>query len=286
MRAAQPVKEARASGIEGHHVPVVRGTRGLRALRNVRSVQGPADWPGTYSQYAEGFRGVCGGSGWCPRSVRDGRRASHYQACGCPWADQRPSAGRLARVAWVAESVADPAPMLSFASFSASLSRRACACGFPNVVGFPRDGAFVFVWEYLFPSRWMLARSPSRPARFLVAAGRGVRRTCDGPTDGFSFKDAGRVFQVEVYLGPAVGSELRRQAAEMFDSLRVAPGCRGHDLERFRRIDLARAQRTCRAATDILACGCGVFGGAGRHDGSRGGGDLTVGWVQPARPPA
>jgi hypothetical protein len=119
--------------------------------------------------------------------------------------------------------VVDPAPMLSFASYRARLSRRACECGFPNVVDFPRDGAFVFVWEYLFPSRRMLARSPSRPARFLVAAGRGVRRTCDGPTDGFVFKDAGRVFQVEVYLGPAVGTELRRQAAQMFDSLRVAP---------------------------------------------------------------
>ena len=119
--------------------------------------------------------------------------------------------------------VVDPAPMLSFASFPASLSRRACACGFPNVVDFPRDGVFVFVWEYLNPSGRMLARTPGRPARFRVAAGRGVRRTCDGPTDTFVFKDAGRVFQVEVYLGPAVGPKLRGQAAETFDSLRVAP---------------------------------------------------------------
>jgi len=119
--------------------------------------------------------------------------------------------------------VVDPAPMLSFASFPARLSRHACACGFPNVVDFPRDGAFVFVWEYLNPSRRMLAQTPGRPARFLVAAGRGVRRTCDGPTDTFVFKAAGRVFQVEVYLGPAARPELRGQAAEMFDSLRVAP---------------------------------------------------------------
>ena len=120
--------------------------------------------------------------------------------------------------------VADPAPVLSFASFRARLSRHACACGFPNVVNFLGDGVFVFVWEYLFPSRRMLARAPSRPARFVVAAGRVHRtRTCDGVTDEFFFKDAGRVFQAEVYLGPAVGPELRRLAAEVFDSVRIAP---------------------------------------------------------------
>ena len=63
-------------------------------------------------------------------------------------------------------SVVDPAPRLAFASFPAKLSRRSCECGFPNVVNFPRDGAFVFVWEYLDPSRRMLARAPSRPDPF------------------------------------------------------------------------------------------------------------------------
>jgi hypothetical protein len=119
-------------------------------------------------------------------------------------------------------SVVDPAARLSFASFPARLSRHSCECGFPNVVNLPRDGAFVFVWEYLDPSRRMLARVPSRPARFLVAADRGVRQTCDGPTDEFGFKDVRRVFQVEVYLGPGAGPELRRGAAEVLDSLRVA----------------------------------------------------------------
>lgn len=119
--------------------------------------------------------------------------------------------------------VVDPAPRLAFASFPARLSRHTCECGFPNVVNLPRDGAFVFVWEYLDPSRRMLAREPSRPARLLVAAGRGARRTCDGPTDGFGFKDAGRVFQVEVYLGPGVRPALRGRTAEALDSLRVAP---------------------------------------------------------------
>lgn len=120
--------------------------------------------------------------------------------------------------------VADPAPMLSFASFPARLSRRACECGFPNVVNFPRDGVFVFVWEYLHPFHRMLATAPIRPVRFRVAAGQVRRtRTCDGLTDEFVFRVAGRVFQAEVYLGPAVGRELLARAAEVFDSLRIAP---------------------------------------------------------------
>jgi hypothetical protein len=123
---------------------------------------------------------------------------------------------------WLSD-VTDPAPRLAVASFPARLSRRTCECGFPNVVNFPRDGAFVFVWEYLQPSRRALARVPRRPVRVHLAANGRVRHTCDGPTDTFGFKDAGRILQVEVYLGPGTGPALRRQTAAMLDSLRVAP---------------------------------------------------------------
>jgi hypothetical protein len=124
---------------------------------------------------------------------------------------------------WLSD-VIDPAPRLAVASFPARLSRHTCECGFPNVVNFPRGGAFVFVWEYLHPSRPGLARVPSRPARFHLAGEGKVRQTCDGPTDTFGFKDKGRVFQVEVYLGPTVGPALRGRMAAMLNSLRVAPG--------------------------------------------------------------
>jgi hypothetical protein len=123
---------------------------------------------------------------------------------------------------WLSD-VVDPAPRLAVGSFPARLSRHTCACGFPNVVNFPRDGAFVFVWEYLHPSRRELVGVPSRPTRVHLAAGAGARQTCDGSTDTFGFKDAGRVFQVEVYLGPRVGPTLRGQVAAMLASLRVAP---------------------------------------------------------------
>jgi hypothetical protein len=123
---------------------------------------------------------------------------------------------------WLSD-VVDPSPRLAVASFPARLSRRTCACGFPNVVNFARDGAFVFVWEYLHPSHRGLARVPSRPARFDLAAGGVVRHTCDGSSDTFGFKDAGRVFQVEVYLGPGVGPAFRGRVAAMLASLRAAP---------------------------------------------------------------
>jgi hypothetical protein len=121
---------------------------------------------------------------------------------------------------WLSD-VTDPAPRLAVGSFPARLSRRTCECGFPNVVDFPRDGAFIFVWEYLHPSHSGLAGMPVRPVRFRLAAGSGVRHTCDGSSDTFAFKDSGRVFQVEVYLGPRVGPALRGRVAAMLDSLRV-----------------------------------------------------------------
>ena len=50
-----------------------------------------------------------------------------------------------------------------------------------------------------------------------------MRLTCDGPNGGFYFKDAGRVFQVEVYIGPKSSQVLRGRVAAMLESLRVPP---------------------------------------------------------------
>jgi hypothetical protein len=121
---------------------------------------------------------------------------------------------------WLSD-VTDPAPRLAVASFPATLSRHTCECGFPNVVNFPRDGVFVFVWEYVHPSRRVLTRMPSRPVRFHLAGGE-VRETCNGPSDTFAFKAAGRALQIEIYIGPEIGRALRGRVARMLDSLRVA----------------------------------------------------------------
>ena len=123
---------------------------------------------------------------------------------------------------WLSD-VTDPAPRLAVASFPARLSRHTCECGFPNVVNFPGDGAFVFVWEYLHISHRGLARMPNRPVRVDLTADASVRKTCAGASDTFAFKDAGRVFQVEVYLGPAISTARRGQVVAMLDSFLAAP---------------------------------------------------------------
>ncbi len=122
---------------------------------------------------------------------------------------------------WLSD-VDDPVPRLAVASFPARLSRDTCACGFPNVVDFRRDGAFVFVWESVPPLRPSLARVPRRPARFRLGGDASVRRTCDTVSDVFVFQHSGRVFQIDVYLGPAVKPALRERVAAMLASLHVA----------------------------------------------------------------
>jgi hypothetical protein len=123
---------------------------------------------------------------------------------------------------WLSD-VANPAPRLAVASFPARLSRQTCECGSPNVVHFPRTGAFVFVWEYLRPSRRMLAGVRRRPPAFRLTAAEPRRLTCRGPSDAFTFKDEGRYFQVEVYLGPAVSAATRTRMLAILDSLRTQP---------------------------------------------------------------
>ena len=119
---------------------------------------------------------------------------------------------------WLSD-VSNPAPRVAAASFPVRLSRHTCECGSPNVVDFPRNGAFVFVWEYLHPSRRMLTRAPRRPSSFRLRAAEPQRFTCQGPSDGFTFKEQGRYFQVEVYVGPGVAPTTRARMLAMLDSL-------------------------------------------------------------------
>ena len=121
---------------------------------------------------------------------------------------------------WLSD-VTDPAPRLAVASFPVRLSRQTCACGLPNVIHFPRGGAFVFVWEYLHPSSRMLGALRPRPPRFRLRTVEPQRLTCHGPSESFSFRDHGRDFQVEVYLGPAASPGTRAQLLAILDSFRA-----------------------------------------------------------------
>jgi hypothetical protein len=144
------------------------------------------------------------------------------------------------------------------ASFAVSFARRPCPCARPNyrpcgqwchelsVRDFPEAGALVFVWEFpSFGSSGALGRGYGfRPARFRVgqkdphfaeALARELRglhveagRACvEGPGSLPSwwsdFRDAGRVFQVEVYLGPAAGKAVRARVNGLLDGLKVVP---------------------------------------------------------------
>lgn len=123
---------------------------------------------------------------------------------------------------WLSD-VVDPVPRLAVASFDVKLSRHTCECGMPNVRAFPRSGAFLFMWEYLNVPRRALKEYPRRPARFRTTSDTPRRYTCEGPSDKFAFRDGGRVFQVEIYLGAAAGPGARARLLSILDSLRVVP---------------------------------------------------------------
>jgi hypothetical protein len=118
--------------------------------------------------------------------------------------------------------VTDPVPRLAVASFPVRLSRRTCECGMPNVENLPRNGAFLFVWEYRRFSKRTLKYFPLRPAQFRMGTGQPQRYTCQGPSYEFSFREAGRAFQADVYLGSLVRPKLRAGLLALLDNLRVA----------------------------------------------------------------
>jgi hypothetical protein len=144
------------------------------------------------------------------------------------------------------------------ASFAVAFARRSCPCARPNyrtcgvwcreigIRDFPKAGALVFVWEFPSPrNRAALGRGYGpRPVRFRVAQKnphfatalahelRGLRleagHACvEGPGSLPSwwsdFREASRVFQIEVYLGPAAGPAVRARTNALLDSLKIAP---------------------------------------------------------------
>ncbi len=119
--------------------------------------------------------------------------------------------------------VLEPAQRLAVASFPVRLASHACECGTPNIRDFPRAGAFLFVWESPAPSTPAgMRRVPPLPARFLVTQGNPHWYECAGPSWMTVFRDRGRVFQAEVYLGPAAGRTVREKMDGLLDSLQVA----------------------------------------------------------------
>jgi hypothetical protein len=116
--------------------------------------------------------------------------------------------------------VVDPIPR-AFATFHVRFARHSCECGMPNVTDLPRDGAFVFAWEYRRISRRDLRFFPAHTPRFRIGHS-AITGAC-APSDGRTFREGGRAFQVEIYLGPDAPASARRQIAVILDSWQVAP---------------------------------------------------------------
>jgi hypothetical protein len=108
------------------------------------------------------------------------------------------------------------------ATFRVKLSPHTCECDTPNVEDLPRRGAFLVVWEYLEVTHRGLMRTPPQPSRFSVSGTSNPRFPCAGPSWTTGFRDAGRIFQVDVYLGPAAGATVAAKTDAILDGLRAA----------------------------------------------------------------
>jgi hypothetical protein len=115
--------------------------------------------------------------------------------------------------------VTDPVPA-AFATFRVRLARQSCECGMPNVAHFPRAGAFLVVWEYRRISRRDLRYFPVFAPHFRIRRS-AITGAC-APSDGRTFRESGRGFQVEIYLGPEAPASARAQIAAILDTWRVA----------------------------------------------------------------
>jgi hypothetical protein len=86
----------------------------------------------------------------------------------------------------------------------------------------PADGAFIYGWEF---SSSQGERFPPRPKHFSLS---GFERfECLGPSYRLQFRDAGRLFNIHVSLGPKASDGTRKTVLRILDSLRVTGGTRG-----------------------------------------------------------
>ena len=114
----------------------------------------------------------------------------------------------------------DPVPRLSAATFRVRFSRQYCVCDTPHVTGFPRDGAYLFVMEYPAVAHRDYGMFRGHTTHFQI--GRSAIKAGDcGPSDTVLFREGGRGYQAQIYLGPAAPASARAQIAAILNSWRV-----------------------------------------------------------------
>lgn len=87
----------------------------------------------------------------------------------------------------------------------------------------PPNGVVLFGWEYDRPALAGVRKSdfPPRPEHFVLKGPTGFE--CLGPSYVVHFRQAGRLFQIHVVLGPKAGADERATALKVLDSLQVSP---------------------------------------------------------------
>lgn len=116
----------------------------------------------------------------------------------------------------------EPIPRLSAATFPVHFSRQHCVCGTPRVANFPRDGAYLFVMEYPAIGRRDEKAFPAHTLHFRIGRSAITPGDC-GPSDNRLFREGGRGYQVQIYLGRDAPAAARSQIAAILDSWQVTP---------------------------------------------------------------
>jgi hypothetical protein len=121
-------------------------------------------------------------------------------------------------------SLVEPFPRLSAATFAVRFSRQHCVCDTPRVADFPRDGAYLLVFEWPLPPRDR-GKVAAHTTHFHISRS-SIRPGDCGPSDTTLFREAGHGYQVQIYLGPDAPPSARAQIAAILDSWRVRTGPR------------------------------------------------------------
>lgn len=112
-----------------------------------------------------------------------------------------------------------PIPLM-VASFHVR-ARSTCSCGVPRITDFPRDGAFLFAWQYTHLAPAARRYFPPRRAGFHVPrSSRGPYR-CGAPGWRANFRVGQSAFQVQVYLGPEASRGAIAKTDALLESIRV-----------------------------------------------------------------
>lgn len=116
-------------------------------------------------------------------------------------------------------SLSEPFARLSAATFAVRFSASPCVCDTPRVANFPRDGAYLLVFEWPLPRRQR--HTFAAHTRHFHIARSAIRPGDCGPSDTRLFREANRGYQVQIYLGPDAPASARAQIAAILDSWRV-----------------------------------------------------------------